>query len=107
MKIVEYKLHANPDRTMSTPAFIKGGGYFHNRDDHTMIAAMADEEQMYYIPDTLTEYTVAELKTRQLAIHAKYPCQKRIEVEGGNDTSEDMTDAEVEAMIDQWVTDNS
>ena len=102
MKIVEYKLHVNPDRTMTAPAWIKGGGHFHNPDDHTMIAVLADEEQVYYIPDTLTEYTVAELKTRQLAIHAKYPCQKL----DGED-SVDMTNTEVEAMIDQWVTDNS
>ena len=102
MKIVEYKLHANPDRTMTTPAWIKGGGHFHNPDDHTIIAAMVDEEQVYYIPDTLTEYTVAELKARQLAIHAKYPCQK---LDG--DDMVDMTDAEVEAQVDAWVTDNS
>ena len=107
MKIVEYKLHANPDKSMTTPAWVKGGGVFPNPDDHTMITAMSDEEQVYYIPDTLTEYTAAELKTRNLAIHAKYPLQKRIEVEGGNDTSEDMTDAEVEALVDEWVTDNS
>jgi hypothetical protein len=51
----------------------------------------------------LTELTVAELKTRQVAIHAKYPMQKM------NDDMEmeDMTDAEVEAQIDAWVTANS
>jgi hypothetical protein len=102
MKIVEYKLHANPDRTMTHPAWVRNGGVFLNQDDHTMIAALSDEEQMYYIPDTLIEYTVAELKTRNLAIHAKYPAQKRT-----GDTSEDMTDAEVEATVDTWVTDNS
>ena len=102
MKIVEYKLHANPDKSMTTPAWVKGGGHFPNPDDHTMIAAMADAEQIYYIPDTLTEYTAAELKARQLAIHAKYPCQKL----DGED-SVDMTNTEVEDMIEQWVTDNS
>jgi len=50
----------------------------------------------------LTEYTAAELKARQLAIHAKYPCQKL----DGED-SVDMTNTEVEDMIEQWVTDNS
>jgi hypothetical protein len=107
MKIVEYKLHANPDRTMSTPAWIKGGGHFHNPDDHTMIAALADEEQVYYIPDTLTEYTTAELKARQLAIHAKYPCQKKDGDDPLTNDMVDMTDAEVETQVDEWVTDNS
>ena len=107
MKIVEYKLHVNPDRTMTAPAWIKGGGHFHNPDDHTMIAVLADEEQVYYIPDTLTEYTVAELKTRQLAIHAKYPCQKLDGDDSLTDDMVDMTDAEVEAQVDAWVTDNS
>ena len=102
MKIVEYKLHVNPDRTMITPAWIKNGGAFPNPDDNTLIAAMSDEEQVYYIPDTLTEYTVAELKTRQLAIHAKYPRQKR-----DGDDMVDMTDAEIETQVDAWVTDNS
>ena len=49
---------------------------------------------------TVDYKTLAEAKTRQLAIHAKYPMQKQ------NDdmTMEDMTDAEVEASMDEWHT---
>ena len=68
-----------------------------------MIAAEPDTTE-YYIPDTITVYTVAELKTRLLTMHAASAFQKMGNTPGD---SEDMTDAEVEAMVDAWVTANS
>ena len=103
MKIVEYKLHGNPNgKGMVTPGFIQNGGYYHNPDDHTMLG-FVDDPAEYWIPDTVDYKTLAEAKTRQLAIHAKYPMQKQ------NDdmTMEDMTDAEVEAEMDEWHTVNN
>ena len=100
MKIVEYKLHGNPNgKGMVTPGFIQNGGYYRNPDDHTMLG-FVDDPAEYWIPDTVDYKTLAEAKTRQLAIHAKYPMQKQ------NDdmTMEDMTDAEVEASMDEWHT---
>ena len=100
MKIVEYKLHGNPNgKGMVTPGFIQNGGFYRNPDDHTMLGCVDDPAE-YYLPDTLVYLTLAEAKTRQLAIHAKYPMQKQ------NDdmTMEDMTDAEVEASMDEWHT---
>ena len=100
MKIVEYKLHGNPNgKGMVTPGFIQNGGYYHNPDDYTMLG-FVDDPAEYWMPDTVDYKTLAEAKTRQLAIHAKYPMQKQ------NDdmTMEDMTDAEGEASMDEWHT---
>ena len=44
--------------------------------------------------------TLAEAKTRQLAIHAKYPMRKM----NDDNEMEDMTDAEVETEMDGWHT---
>ena len=104
MQILEYKLHAPMNgHGMSTPSFITNGGQFYNPADHTMIAAEPDTTE-YYIPDSITVYTVAELKTRMLTMHAASTFQKMGDTPG---MMEDMTDAEVEAMVDAWVTANS
>ena len=47
------------------------------------------------IPDTVTKLTLAELKTRQLAIHAKYPMRDHNE-------DKEMSNDEVEASVDAW-----
>ena len=104
MQILEYKLHAPMNgHGMSTPSFITNGGQFYNQADHTMIAAEPDTTE-YYIPDSITVYTVAELKARMITMHTASPFQKM-----GNTPQdmEDMTDAEVETMVDDWVTANS
>ena len=101
MRIVEYKLHGNPaGKGMVTPGFIQNGGYYHNPDDHTMLGFVHDDPAEYYLPDTLEFKTLAEAKTRQLAIHAKYPMKKMNE--DGDPEMKDMTDAEVEAAMDAW-----
>jgi len=104
MKIIEYKLHGTNEGTMGVPVWAANGGHYYNPDDYTMITANPDTAE-YYVPDTLTEYTVAELKARQVAIHAIYPMQKMGENPG--DDMVDMTDAEVKAQVDAWVTANS
>jgi len=104
MKIIEYKLHGTNEGTMGVPVWAANGGHYYNPDDYTMITANPDTAE-YYVPDTLTEYTVAELKARQVAIHAIYPMQKMGENPG--DDMVDMTDAEVKTQVDAWVTANS
>ena len=100
MKIVEYKLHGNPaGKGMITPGFIHNGGYYSNPDDHTMLGCVDDPAE-YWIPDTVDYKTLAEAKTRQLAIHAKYPMKKM----NADREMEDMTDAEVELQMDEWHT---
>ena len=58
-----------------------------------------------------TEITKAELKTRALAIHAKVPFQNRVYGTPPDPpnppTITDMTDAEVETMVDAWCTERN
>lgn len=96
MQILEYKLHAGVNTGMICPPFIDNGGYWRNPDDFTYIGVSPDSNE-YYIPDTVTKLTLAELKTRQLAIHAKYPMRDLTE-------DKDMTNDEVETAIDNWWT---
>ena len=108
MRILEYKLHAPMNgEGMSTPSFITNGGYFYNRTDHTIIAGEPDVTE-YYIPDSVTVYTVAELKARQLAMHAETPFTKwTTEFEYESAPTEPLTNAEVELSVDSWVETHS
>ena len=96
MTIIEYKLHPIPQGGMKIPDFVTDGGYWGNPDDHTLIGTVPDGVE-YYVPDTVTTYTLAELQARQRAIHAKYPMKV------GLPDSADMTDDEVDAAIKAWV----
>ena len=102
MKIVEYKLHA-VSQGMTTPGFVRNGGHYSNPDDNTMLGFVPDPCE-YYLPDTLVYLTLDEAKTRQLAIHAKYPMRKQ-DIETMEMT--EMTDAEVEAQMDIWHSANA
>jgi len=96
MTIIEYKLHPIPQGGMKIPDFVTDGGYWQNPDDFTLIGTVPDGVE-YYVPDTVTTYTLAELQARQRAIHAKYPMKV------GLPDSDDMTDDEVNAAIKAWV----
>ena len=93
MQILEYKLHASANG-MLCPPWIKDGGYWGNPDDYTLVGVAVDPNE-FYIPDTVTRLTLAELKTRQLAIHAKYPMREP-------NADDDMSNDEVETAIDNW-----
>ena len=97
MTIIEYKLHPIPQGGMKIPDFVTDGGYWHNPDDFTLIGTVPSDVE-YYVPDTVTTYTLAELQARQRAIHAKYP----MKVDHKLDT-DDMTDDQVNAAIKAWV----
>ena len=96
MTIIEYKLHPIPRGGMKIPDFVTDGGYWGNPDDHTLIGTVPDGVE-YYVPDTVTTYTLAELQARQRAIHAKYPMKV------GLPDSDDMTNDEVDAAVKAWV----
>ena len=96
MTIIEYKLHPIPRGGMKIPDFVTDGGYWQNPDDFTLIGTVPSGVE-YYVPDTVTTYTLAELQARQRAIHAKYPMKKE------PDRDENMTDDEVNAAIKAWV----
>ncbi len=97
MTIIEYKLHPIPRGGMKVPDFVTDGGYWHNPDDFTLIGTVPSGVE-YYIPDSVTTYTLAELQARQRAIHAKYPMKVSPDPNG-----DDMTDDQVNAAIEAWV----
>ena len=96
MTIIEYKLHPIPRGGMKIPDFVTDGGYWGNPDDHTLIGTVPDGVE-YYVPDTVTTFTLAELQARQRAIHAKYPMKSEPSSE------DDMTNDEVDAAVKAWV----
>ena len=96
---LEYKLHAPMNgHGMSTPTFITNGGHWHN--DNKMISVEPDTTE-YYVPSTVNVLTVAELKARQVAVHAVTP-YKVVDAQG-QPTADDMTNAQVETMVADWV----
>tara|TARA_R110000822_G_scaffold156449_5_gene296204 strand:+ start:124 stop:426 length:303 start_codon:yes stop_codon:yes gene_type:complete len=97
MTIIEYKLHPIPRGGMRIPDFVTDGGYWQNPDDFTLIGTVPDGVE-YYVPDTVTTYTLAELQARQRAIHAIYPMKVDGVPEG-----DDMNDTQVNAAIKAWV----
>ena len=98
MTIIEYKLHPIPQGGMKVPDFVTDGGYWNNPDDFTLIGTVPDGVE-YYVPETVTTYTLAELQARQRAIHAIYP----MKVSPNDDT--EMNDTQVDAAIKAWVDD--
>ena len=99
-RYLEYKLHAPMNgHGMSTPTFITNGGHWYN--DNKMISVEPDTEPEYYVPETVKTFTVAELKARQVAVHAVTP-YKVLDAQG-MPTEVDMSDAEVETMVADWV----
>ena len=100
--MLEYKLHAPANGVgMSIPPWVHNGGHWYSGDDHTMIGFSPDTTE-YYIPDSVEFKTLADLKERQLAVHANYP-YKVMDAEG-KPTADDMTNAQVEAWVDEWHT---
>lgn len=99
--ILEYKLHMTAGGMMA-PAWIEDGGYFMDSSNNTLIGWSPDEaDREYYIPDTVTTLTAAELDTRVLALHAANPYKTMPDSPEGEER--DMTDDEVSAMVTAWV----
>ena len=96
MVIIEYKMHPSP-QGMKTPDFVTDGGHWGNPDDNTLIGIVPDGVE-YYVPDTVTTYTLAELQARQRAMHAKEPMKV-----GTEPDDDEMTDDQVDAVIKAWV----
>ena len=115
MAVVEYKMHVVGHRgERQQPMWIREGGNFSNPSDNTMIGWIVDNAE-YYIPDTLTTITKAELVTRQLAIHAIDPeliytgsetdiVLQEEDTENWRDKTDAEVTAEVEAWYDEYVT---
>lgn len=91
MAYLKYKLHMTA-KGMMTPPWVEDGGYFGDSSTNEYIGWTPDEaNREYYVPDTVTTLTVAELKTH---------------VRGLGLTDEDgnaLTDSECDAQVDAWV----
>lgn len=101
MAYLKYKMHRTGlKRSMKAPDWIEDGGYFSDPDTHEMIGWSADEaDRQYYIPDTVTEYTQAELIAYVQDIHSRYPMTKLAD---DGLTFTNMTDAEVATYVTNW-----
>ena len=98
-RYLEYKLHAPMNgHGMSTPTFITNGGHWYN--DNKMIGVAPDSTE-YYVPETVDVLTADQLKARQVAVHAVTPY--KVVGADGMPTDTDMSDAEVETMVDEWI----
>ena len=98
-RYLEYKLHAPMNgHGMSTPTFITNGGHWYN--DNKMIGVEPDTTE-YYVPETVNVLDAAGLKARQVAAHGVTP-YKKLDAQG-MPTEVDMSDAEVETMVDEWI----
>jgi len=81
------------------PSWVEDGGYFVNPDNNTMVGwspNLADRD--YYVPDSVTELTRAELKTRVRGVDSNYPMLD----EEGNELSDSAVDAIVDAWCDSY-----
>ena len=97
--IIEYKMHMTAGG-MRTPEWIEDGGYFSDAATNTMVGWSPEEaDREYYVPDTVTTMTEAELKTKLLAMHSANKFQKQAD----DGTMADMTNAEVNTMAAEWV----
>jgi len=99
MTIIEYILDPQ-DKPRSyhpktVPSYVTDGGFWINPDGSEKMIGIGLEGS---IPDTIKTFTLEELQTRQLAIHAEYPMKKPYP--NGED---DMNDDEVNTAVKAWV----
>ena len=107
MPVIEYKLHAvDPGQALQAPHWVIDGGNWYNPADRTLVGwTPAEADRAYYVPDTVTTLTKAELNTRLLGIHAVKKYQKRTDsspTDPRDEIFEDMTEAEVTTMSNDW-----
>jgi hypothetical protein len=95
--IIEYKLIMESG-VRKSPSWVREGGYFHNRDDFTMVGITDnDDVRDYYLPDTIVRLNKQGLIDRVLAMHQKRPFI-------GPDGIP-MSDSAVSSMVGEWCDD--
>lgn len=100
--ILEYKMHMTAGG-MRNPEWVEDGGYY-PKSDNTKIGWSPDEaDREYYIPDTVTELTAAQLETRVLALHSANAFQKDNPDSDDPGATVDMTTDEVKAEVAAWI----
>ena len=95
--ILEYKQDRSVGGAKITPHWVECGGFMPNTSNFTFIG-FSPSVREYKIPDSAIRLTVQECKDRMLSIHAQTPIRDIDDVE--------MTNAEVEAMVDAIINDN-
>lgn len=92
--ILEYML-VREAGAKRAPSWVEDGGYFLNPDNNTMVGWSPDlADRDYYVPDSVTELTRAQLKTRVRDIDAKHPM---LDTDGS-----ELSDTAINAMVDAW-----
>ena len=98
MTIYEYVLE-DAGAGFTCPPWIDDGGYWLDGDN---MIGVRDDTNVSTVPDGAISFTSSELEARQLALHAITPMLKR--GEGAEGTMIEMTNAEVSAQVQAWVT---
>jgi len=103
MVVVEYILDPQ-DKSRSyhpktVPLYITDGGYFKNDDGSEKMIGIGKEGN---VPDSLTTFTLEELQTRQRAIHANFPMVKESADKTKDRDDVELTDDEVNAVVEAW-----
>ena len=99
-KFYEYKLHMKSDG-VNHPDFVLNGGYFWN--GKTYIAVIPDEtERNYYVPDTLVELSLEDLKNRARYIQHNISHDKIVDPTDYHV----LTDQEVDLYVTNWYDSN-
>jgi hypothetical protein len=99
-KIVEYKMNISENGGVYHPSFITDPGWWWKQSDKTYIGmVLPDNERSYYVPDTLTELTKAELIQRVKDIHADVPY---VQLDGVTR----LTETEIEEWLETWHVDH-
>ena len=92
--ILEYML-IRETGAKRAPSWVEDGGYFMDPDAKTMIGWSPDlVDRDYYVPDSVTELTRAELKTRLRDIDTRYPM---LDIDDN-----ELSGADIDAMVDAW-----
>ncbi len=95
--ILEYMLVREAGAKLA-PSWVEDGGYFLNPDNNTMVGWSPDlADRDYYVPDSVTELTRAQLKTRVRGIDADHPM---LDIDGN-----ELTDSAIDALVDAWCDD--
>lgn len=96
-KLIEYKLHLK-NNALTHPDWITDGGYF--LYNNTYIAIIEDDvNRKFYVPDTVLEISLEDLKNRAKIIQNTENSMDKIT---DNLDHHVLTDLELDEYINQW-----
>ena len=103
MTIYEYILE-DAGAGFTCPPWIDNGGYWQKGDK---LIGIRNDNNVSSIPNGAVSFTADELEARQLALHAENPFRKEVNQDDNqllNYQLVNMTNAEVSAMVQGWIT---